>query len=142
MPKIAVLSCLASVIAATTLVAQPAPATPAAGGRVFEMRTYTTPPGKLGTLNARFREHTVALFKKHGMEIVGFWEPLDPADGAGVKLVYILSHQSRAAAEASWKAFRADPEWVKAKADSEKDGPVLTKIESVFLAGVDYSPLK
>jgi hypothetical protein len=77
------------------------------------------------------------------MEVVGFWEPLDKEAGAGEKLVYMLAFPSRAAAEASWKAFRADPEWIKVKADSEKDGgPLTTKIESVFLAGTDYSPLK
>jgi NIPSNAP protein len=133
---IAVLLCLSS------LLAGPLAAQPAAGGRVFELRTYTTPPGKLDALNTRFREHTLALFKKHGMEVVGFWEPVDKEAGAGEKLVYLLSHQSRAAAEAAWKAFRADPEWLKAKADSEKDGPILLKFESVFLTATDYSPLK
>jgi hypothetical protein len=134
MSRIAALLCLVSV-----LMAQPAAA---AEGRVFEMRTYTTAPGKLDALNARFRNHTLALFKKHGMEVVGFWEPTDRDAGAGEKLVYILAHQSRASAAASWKAFVADPDWVKAKADSEKDGPVLAKIESVFLAPSDYSPIK
>jgi hypothetical protein len=134
MSRIAALLCLVSV-----LMAQPAAA---ADSRVFEMRTYATAPGKLDALNARFRDHTVALFKKHGMEVVGFWEPTDKDAGAGEKLVYILAHQSRASAAASWKAFVADPDWVKAKADSEKDGPVLAKIESVFLAPSDYSPIK
>jgi hypothetical protein len=131
---IAALLCLLPVLGA-----EPASA---ADGRTFELRTYTTAPGKLDTLNARFRNHTNALFAKHGMEIVGFWEPVDKDAGAGEKLVYILAHRSRAAAEASWKAFRADPEWLKVKADSEKDGAVLVKIESVFLAATDYSPIK
>lgn len=139
MLKITAKLCLLSVLATGTLVAQPAPA---AGGRVFELRTYYASPGKLDALNARFRNHTIALFRKHGMEVIGFWEPVDKEAGAGEKLVYILSHQSRAAAAASWKAFREDPEWVKVKADSEKDGVLPAKIESVFLAGTDYSPLK
>ena len=139
MPKIAAKLCLLSVLATGVLAAEPASAP---SGRVFEMLTYTTPPGKLETLNARFREHTLALFKKHGMEPIGFWEPLDAEAGAGTKLVYLLSHRSREAAEASWKAFVADPEWVAAKAASEKDGPILTKREKVFLKGTDYSPLK
>ncbi len=84
----------------------------------------------------------MALFRKHGMEIVGFWMPVDKEAGAGEKLVYILAHQSRAAAAASWQAFRVDPDWVKVKANSEADGALTTKIESVFLAGTDYSPLK
>ena len=114
----------------------------AAGGRVFELRTYTANPGKLGALNARFRDHTIALFKKHGMEVVGFWEPVDKEAGAGEKLVYLLGHPSRAAAEANWKAFREDPEWVKVKAESEVGGVLPAKIESVFLAPTDYSPMK
>jgi hypothetical protein len=143
MVKIAALVGLLFVLGTGTLVAEPSSGAPAGGGRVFELRTYTASPGKLTALNARFREHTIALFKKHGMEVVGFWEPVDKDSGAGDKLVYMLSHQSRAAAEASWKAFRADPEWVKVKADSEKEGGSLTaKIESIFMAGTDYSPLK
>src|SRR5262245_46275268 len=140
--RITALLCPFLVLAMGTLAPGPASSAPAASGRVFELRTYTASPGKLGALNARFRDHTVALFKKHGMEVVGFWEPLDKEAGAGERLVYILAHPSRAAAEASWKEFRADPAWVKAKSDSEKDGPLTTKIESVFLAGTDYSPLK
>ena len=142
--RIAALLCLLSVPAMGTHVAEPAPGATAASGRVFELRTYTASPGRLDALNARFRNHTIALFKKHGMEVVGFWEPLDKEAGAGEKLLYILAHQSRAAAEASWNAFRADPEWVKVRADSEAraGGSLTTKIESVFLAGTDYSPLK
>ena len=137
--KIAPLLCFLSLLATGTRVAEPASGAP---GRVFELRTYTASPGKLDALNARFRDHTIALFKKHGMEVVAFWEPLDKEAGAGEKLIYMLAHPSRAAADASWKAFRDDPEWIKVKADSEKGGPLTTKIESVFLAGTDYSPLK
>jgi len=123
------------------LAAMAAPDTSAAD-RVFELRTYTAAPGKLDALNARFQDHTLALFKKHGMEVVGFWEPVDKEAGAGEKLVYMLAHPSRAAAEAHWKAFREDPDWVKVKSDSEAGGALTTKIESVFLTSTDYSPLK
>ncbi len=134
------LLCLLSILAAATAVA--ADQTP--GGRVFELRTYTASPGRLDALNARFRDHTLALFKKHGMEVVGFWVPIEKDAGAGEKLVYMLAHASRAAAEASWSAFRADPEWIKVKADSETNagGSLTVKIESVFLSGTDYSPLR
>lgn len=111
-------------------------------GRCFELRTYTASPGKLDALNARFRNHTLVLFKKHGMEVVGFWVPTDKEAGAGEKLVYILAHKSRDAAAASWKAFAADPAWVSARAASEADGRLTSKIETVFLLGTDYSPLK
>jgi hypothetical protein len=123
-------------------VAEQATASPATAGRVFELRTYFAAPGKLDALNARFRNHTLALFKKHGMEVVGFWVPMDKEAGAGDKLVYILSFRSRAAAEAAWNAFRADPVWVSAKAASEAEGPLVAKVESVFFTGTDYSPLK
>src|SRR6185436_4468834 len=105
-------------------------------------RTYYAAPGKLDALNARFRDHTLTLFKKHGMEVVGFWMPTDKEAGAGEKLVYILAHKSRAAAAASWKAFASDPAWVAARTASEVDGRLTSKIETVFLVGTDYSPLK
>ena len=142
MKRQALLCLLTTLLASQTLVAGQAPPPPATGGRVFELRTYTASPGKLDALNARFRSHTLALFRKHGMEIVGFWMPVDKEAGAGEKLVYILAHRSRAAAAASWQAFRVDPDWVKVKADSEADGVLAAKVESVFLAGTDYSPLK
>ena len=110
--------------------------------RVFELRTYRATPGKLDNLLARFRDHTKALFEKHGMDQFGYWTPTETKDGAGETLIYILAHKSRAAADASWAAFRADPEWVKAKADSETNGPLTTKVESIFMAPTDYSPTK
>jgi NIPSNAP len=112
------------------------------GQRVFELRTYHTPPGKLAALHARFRDHSIALLERHGMKMVGFWVPTDPDKGSADTLVYIVAHQSREAAAASWKAFGADPEWVKVKAESEKDGPLTSKVESVFMSPTDYSPMK
>lgn len=140
--RIPALLCAFFMLGLQTFATAPASGAPASDGRVFELRTYTAAPGKLAALNARFRDHTLALFKKHGMEVVGFWEPLDKEAGAGEKLVYILSHRSRAAAQASWKAFQEDPEWIKVKAESQKDGALIARIDSVFLTGTDYSPLK
>lgn len=115
-----------------------------AGGaqRVFEMRTYSTPEGKLANLDARFRDHTLALFAKHGITNLGYFHPIDADKGAANTLIYFIAYKSREAAEASWKAFRADPDWVKAKAASEKDGALTTKVVSVFLAPTDFSPVK
>lgn len=110
--------------------------------RCFELRTYYAAPGKLEALNARFRDHTCALFKKHGMEIVGFWIPADKEKGAENTLVYLLAHKSRQAATASWDAFRKDPEWDKARSASESNGKLVDKVDSVFLSATDYSPLK
>ena len=110
----------------------------ASGPRVFELRTYTTHEGRLGALNTRFRDHTCRLFQKHGMELIGFWTPRDEKD----KLVYILAYPSREAAEASWKAFHADPDWQKAKAASEADGPIVKRVESVYLDPTGYSAIR
>ena len=115
---------------------------PASGAeRIFELRTYTASPGKLDALNARFREHTNALFAKHGMTVVGFFTPAE-GDRQGDTLVYLLAFPDRAAREKAWTAFRADPEWQRAKAASEVNGSLTTKIESVILKPTDYSPLR
>jgi hypothetical protein len=113
-----------------------------AGERFFEMRTYVAPEGKLDALHARFRDHTNKLFAKHGIELVGYWTPADEDKGAKNTLVYILAYPSREAREASWKAFQADPEWQKAKAESEKGGKLVEKVVSVYLKPTDYSPIK
>lgn len=113
--------------------------------RVFELRTYTASSGNLAALNDRFRNHTVALFAKHGMEHVGYWTPMDAKQGADNTLIYILAHKSKAAAEASFKAFRTDPAWVAAKEASEKKagGPLteggMAGVKSVFMNPTDYS---
>ena len=111
-------------------------------GRCFEIRTYYAAPGKLEALHTRFRDHTVKLFKKHGMEIVGFWGPTDKEKGSENTLVYILAFPSRAARDASFKAFAADPEWQAARKKSEENGKIVDKVDSVFLSATDYSSMK
>src|SRR5437667_10281485 len=106
-------------------VAFPAPSragTPKEDTRVYELRTYTAAPGKLDALNARFRDHTCKLFEKHGMTNVGYWVPVENADN---KLYYIISHNSREAAERSWKAFGADEDWKKMVRESEAGGKLV-----------------
>lgn len=109
--------------------------------RVFEMRTYTAHDGKFEDLHRRFREHTTALFEKHGMTNVGYWVPTDGPE-AGNTLVYLLAYPNREAREASWKAFLADPDWIKAYTESHKNGPLVAKVVSQFLRPTDYSPIK
>jgi hypothetical protein len=112
--------------------------------RLFELRTYHASPGKLDDLNARFRNHTISLFSKHGMTNIGYWTPTEKKDGAGETLIYILAHKEKDAATESWKAFRADPDWVKAKAASEVNGPLTVPdgVKSVYMVPTDYSPMK
>jgi hypothetical protein len=109
--------------------------------RIFELRTYTTPEGKLENLNARFRDHTMRIFEKHGMTNVGYWTPQD-APASQNTLVYILAHRDREAAAQSWQAFRDDPEWKKVSEESQVDGRIVATVESMFLEATDYSPLK
>ncbi len=119
-----------------------------AGPRVFELRDYTASAGHLAALDARFRDHTVKLFAKHGMKNIAYWHLTAGAKDADRKLIYILAHQDAAAGAASFDAFRKDPDWVKARADSEKKaGGSLTEggmagVKSTYLKATDYSAMK
>ena len=108
--------------------------------RVFELRTYIATPGKIDALHARFRDHTMKLFEKHHMTVIGFWRPTDEQQ-AKQKLVYLLAFPSLEAAAKSWKDFQADPEWKAVKEASEKNGSLVDKIDSVNLKPTDYSEL-
>jgi hypothetical protein len=110
----------------------------APNARVFEMRTYYCHPGRLEALNKRFREHTNRLFVKHGMELIGYWMPIDTPD----VLVYVLAYPSREAAVKAWAGFRGDAEWNTARKASEADGPIVLKVESVYMSPTDYSANK
>lgn len=114
---------------------QPAPA------HIYELRTYTAAEGKLDNVVARFRDHTRSIFDRHNMKSVGYWVPSE-GPLAGKTLVYILEHPSREDATKNWAAFRADPEWVKVKAESEAAGPIVAKAESVFMTPTDFSAIK
>jgi len=107
--------------------------------RVYELRTYTTLPGRLPALHMRFAEHTMKLFEKHGMKNEGYWTPTDEKLKE-TTLIYIISHESLAAAEKSWAAFQADPEWQSVRAASEADGKILAKPpEKVFMTKVPWA---
>ncbi len=112
-----------------------------AEGKVFEMRTYTTYDGKLDDLHKRFKNHTLGLFEKHGMVNIGYWVPLD-GELAENTLIYILSHDSRDAAEKSWDAFRSDPVWQQAYQESHADGVIVKEVKSVFMEAVPYSKIR
>lgn len=105
--------------------------------RVFEMRTYHAAEGKLDALNARFRDHTVKLFEKYGMENIGYWVPTKAGEN---KLIYVLAYPSREARQTSWKGFMTDPAWKAAYAASTKNGRLVEKVDSQFMMATDYSP--
>jgi hypothetical protein len=127
---------LGLVLGASSLAAAAAATAP-----VHELRIYTTNPGKFDDLLARFRDHTVRYFERHGMRNLGYFTPAPGAEGAGNTLYYFLEHASRAAAAASWTAFQADPEWRAARTASEAGGAILAKApESIFLQATDFSP--
>ena len=127
-------------------VSQAPPATPPCGpgldiknaardSRCFELRTYTLAKGSSADLlHARFREHTIALFRKHGMTVIGFWQPVARLD----QLVYILAYRDAAARDSAWTAFSADPEWVKTRTEMQ----VSVDVDNSFMVATDYSPLK
>ena len=111
----------------------------ASDSRCFELRTYTVKgegPGSIDLLHSRFREHTNRLFRKHGMTIVGFWQPLN--SGMESTLIYLLAYKDGAARDAAWAAFRSDPEWTKVT----KQMQVGSSVQSVFLNSTDYGPMK
>ena len=113
-------------------------------GKLYELRIYTTNPGKLPDLHARFRDHTMSLFEKHGMENIIYWNVSEGARGEDdVKdntLVYIIAHKDKAARDASWKAFLNDPEWKEAAAKSEENGKILAKApRAILMEETDFS---
>jgi hypothetical protein len=109
--------------------------------KVYELRTYTSPDGKLPELLTRFRDHTLGFFDKHGMQNVGYWVPQDAPASANT-LIYVLAHDSRDAAAKSWDAFRQDPQWLAVREASQVNGTLTTKVESVFLSPTDFSPMQ
>jgi hypothetical protein len=110
--------------------------------RVYELRTYTTLPGRLPALHKRFAEHTMKLFEKHGIKNERYWVPTD-AEHKDNTLIYIVSHESEEAAKKNWAAFQADPDWIKARDASEADGKILAKApDKVFMMLTEYSPVK
>ena len=106
---------------------------------VYELRIYHVIEGKLPALLARFRDHTIKIFDRHNMRTLAFWTPTDEPQKSNT-LVYILQHPSCEAADANWKSFRADPEWISVRDQSDAAGKLVEKIDSTFLSMTDFSP--
>lgn len=111
---------------------------------VYELRVYHPVPGRAGALEARFRDHTIGLFAKHGMEVVGFWRSQEGGalEDAGEALVYVLAFPDRETAERCWREFRADPVWQDVVRQSEANGPIVGRIDSTFMEALDFSPIR
>lgn len=107
---------------------------------IYELRTYHAMPGKLPALQARFRDHTTALFEKHGMKNVGYWTNV--IGGSSDEMIYMLAFEDLGHRERAWAAFQADPEWQRLRAESERDGTLNHRFENQILAPTDFSPLK
>ena len=107
---------------------------------IYELRSYYAHPGKMGALQKRFRDHTCKLFEKHGITNVGYWT--NSIGGRTDELMYIVGFESMEQRDQAWAAFRADPEWITAQTESEKDGPLVHHIENRILRATDFSPLK
>ncbi len=127
------LSIAGSLLSATPVYAQEGP--------VFELRTYKATPGNLENLLARFRDHTMRIFEKHGMTNVGYWVPTDPEEAEDT-LVYLLKHDSMAAATASWRAFATDPEWARVNEESNRNGAILDSVVRKYMTATDFSQMK
>ena len=138
------LSALTVVFVAGLLVGRALPSTAVQAQvdhRVFELRKYTAPEGKLRELEARFRNHTIRIFNNHHMTSLGYWVPQDAPDSQNT-LIYLLAHPSREAAKKNWAEFQADPEWQKVSTESQVNGRIVTKVESTFMDPTDFSQIK
>ncbi|MCY2937698.1 MAG: NIPSNAP family protein [Planctomycetota bacterium] len=110
--------------------------------KAFELRIYHTHPGRMPALEKRFIDHSNGLLEKHGMKLVGFWKPVPAPEGGDTVLIYLVEHASREAADKSWDAFRKDEAWLKARAESEKDGPIVKKVDVQWWGATPYSALR
>ena len=113
---------------------------------IYEWRIYDTHPGKLPALLERFRKGEMRLFEKHGIKIVGFWTNLIGVPGlsdeySGV-LYYMVGYKDLSDRERCWNEFRSDPEWQRMKEETEREGPLVSKVRNVLLKATDFSPLK
>lgn len=140
--KVMALAVVGVVWSSLTAMAVPASAADVASSeKVYELRTYTTNPGKLEALKTRFRDHTCRLFKKHGIELVGFWTPTSGPEAQNT-LTYIIAFPSVEAQKKMWQEFRDDPEWKTAKAASEKNGVIVNNVQTKNLKATDFSPIR
>ena len=112
----------------------------AQSNQVFEMRTYTTHPGRLDALNARFRDHTTRIFEKHSIKNIGYWTT--DVGESNHELTYMVAFEDANQRMEAWESFRNDPEWAKVVEDSHRDGLIVKNVRNQTLVPTPYSPMQ
>jgi hypothetical protein len=107
---------------------------------IYELRIYRAMPGRLPNLLARFQNHTLRIWEKHGIRQAGFWTTL--VGESNNELTYLLAWESLAERERKWSAFQTDPEWIAVREDTERDGPLNANISNQFLTPTAFSAVK
>ncbi|MDA1191304.1 MAG: NIPSNAP family protein [Candidatus Poribacteria bacterium] len=107
---------------------------------VYEQRNYIIPPGRMGDILSRFRDHTMGIFPRHGIEVVGFWVT-DLGERSHGELMYLCRFEDLNARQAAWDSFRQDPEWIAVRKTTEANGPIVQQVDVKILAATDFSPL-
>ena len=107
---------------------------------IYELRVYHCVPGRLPDLVKRFDTLTLPLWKKHGIEQAGFWTVA--IGNSNQDLYYMLKWDSLADREKKWNAFQADPQWISARAETEKNGPIVARVENSILQPTNFSAVK
>src|SRR4029079_17376019 len=120
------------------MVYHPAPRHPRRPRVIYEYRAYYAAPGKMPDIQKRFADHTMRLFAKHGIKVVGFWQPVI---GESNELVYMWAYDDLAARDRAWTSFMGDPEWQAVRKDSELNGPLVERFVNKILPPTAFSPL-
>jgi hypothetical protein len=103
---------------------------------IYELREYVAHGHAVQKVHDRFSETTLPLFRRHGLDVAGFWvDQQDPA-----RILYLLRFPDAAAKDAAWARFQSDEEWQRAKASSEANGPIVAEMTSRTLEPVSYWP--
>ena len=107
---------------------------------IYELRIYRCLPGRLPNLLKRFNDHTLKLWDRHGIRQAGFWTTV--IGESNNDLTYLVAWESMAERETKWSKFQSDPDWIAARNDSEKDGPILANVSSQFLQPTAFSAVR
>jgi len=107
---------------------------------IYELRVYHCMPGRLPALLKRFETITLGLWQKHGIKQAGFWTVA--VGSSNQDLYYLLQWESLADREKKWDAFQSDPQWLSARAETERDGPIVASLENSILLPTKFSSVR